>query len=305
MRLDEYIAHRKSLFYAKADEPVIVSLLPRHTIETRGPHIYRHSNSPIQPDYSMHAEQAAIQEAWTAGLPVLRCTTHFNAVSTYQVMGRAMGGTLADVTSDLVRKVAFNELAHILARLHSIPVGGFGLLAPSVGTTATGLMGTHQRWHDYVNLRLAEHLFYLASADLITSEVGVVIREVFQQFPLHDNVPFKTSLLHGDLNSANVFVDSQGLITNVIDFEDALGGDPIYDLAFWATFHDEKWHREVVVPYYATSLAGKPRNFDVRFWTYYLRVSVMKLVLLHKQGHTDLTRGKARITLALERLKTL
>lgn len=299
MNLPDYIAHRTSLFYPKADEEVNRT---RHEILIRGSLVYRYSKSPIQPDYSMYAEQAAAEAAWQAGLPVIRVSTNHTPTQTYQTMMHTAGRSLAEVKEERVRKVAFRELGTLLASLHRVEVAGFGLIRPNHERPGAGVAGTHARWIGYLTTRLTEHLAYLAFANLIASETAASISEVFEQFPTKDNVPFRSVLLHGDLNSSNVFVDRDGFVTAIIDWEDALGGDPLYDLAFWATFHDEKLHADLLTPYFAAT--ERPRNFHDRFWTYYLRVAVAKLVLLHKYGHKDLTRGKARIDLALERLKT-
>ena len=150
--------------------------------------------------------------------------------------------------------------------------------------------------------RLPEHLHYLWGHELATSEQIVEIDAAMKGFAAKRLVT-KSYLLHGDLNSRNLFVDHTGFITHLIDWEDALGGDPIFDLAFWATFHPELDHKHLIQAYYHQVV--KPADFDYRFWVYYLRIAVSKAVLLHKEGHKDLTRAKGRIETALERLKSI
>src|SRR5262249_51720235 len=110
-------------------------------------------------------------------------------------------------------------------------------------------------------------------------------------------------LLHGDLSGRNIFTDGVA-ITAVIDWEDCLAGDPVFDLAFWATFHQDERHGALLDGY--ASVRPLPADFDARFWLYYLRVALSKTVQRHRFGYPDRVPGfppaSHRIGKALARL---
>ncbi len=294
MTILDYITHRKSIFYPKTDEPVNHL---RHKICKFGAMVYRYSNSSDQPDQSMYAEQVATEEAWKIGVPVLRIQTHHTPTQTYQVMKMAVGQTLAEVKTPHVRKAALANLGKVLAQVHSLPAFGYGFISPD----QRGLQGVHATWDDYLFTKLSDHLDYLRTNELVTADQASYIVGAMHLF-IDRKVSVAASLLHGDLNSHNIFVDDAGYITNLIDWEDCLAGDGIFDLASFATFtaNSDEDVATLLRSYYTYSV--KPKDFDLRFWTYYLRVSVSKLVLLHRYGYTDLTLGKARIERALKEL---
>lgn len=297
MTVADYTTHRNSIFYPKTDEPVNHT---RHEILKRGSLVYRYSKSPDQPDQSMHVEQMVAEEAWKIGFPTPRIQTHSTATQTYQMMKCAVGETLAEVTVPHVREKALTSLGKALAQLHTIKTFDYGFIV----TGHNRLGGVHLRWIDYLNTKWCDHLNALTESGLLTSVQALDASRWMNRF-VDANVVVNPVLLHGDLNSHNVFVDEVGFVTNLIDWEDALSGDPIFDLASWATFTfvQEIDLQTLLKSYY--TFAAKPKDFDLRFWTYFLRISVSKLVLLHRYGHTDLARGKSRIERALEVLETI
>jgi aminoglycoside phosphotransferase (APT) family kinase protein len=66
------------------------------------------------------------------------------------------------------------------------------------------------------------------------------IKEIINNLDFEDK---ETSLLHTDFNQSNLFIEEKTFkITGVIDWEEAVFGDPVYD---YARFHLHLWHREV------------------------------------------------------------
>ena len=118
---------------------------------------------------------------------------------------------------------------------------------------------------------------------------------------LLDNV--YPSILHGDLNDANIFCD-QGKIFAIIDWEDCLLGDPIYDIASWGTFFRNSERIELLIRGYK-SITEIPNDFWQRYWLYFLRISLAKTVHRYRFGaiNPDSNLGESRIHDSLEILE--
>ena len=91
-------------------------------------------------------------------------------------------------------------------------------------------------------------------------------------------------LLHGDLGSHNVLTDGDRLL-GLIDWEDAVAGDPVYDIAFWATFHPAA-RRTIFLTGYR-DVRALPDDFPLRFWLYFVRIALAKAVHRRRFGYPD------------------
>lgn len=168
------------------------------------------------------------------------------------------------------------RLGTFLARVHRIAVPGHGLLVPGDETR-----GACRSWPAYLNNHLDRHLAICRDINAITPTECATIRCLFD-----DRLPelTTTSLLHGDPGNHNVFV-AGGEVSCLIDWEDAVAGDPVYETAFWATFHPERRHRAFLDGYFAEQTAEP--DFSDRFWLYFLRVALAKTVVRYNFGLTD------------------
>src|SRR5207253_1741030 len=82
--------------------------------------------------------------------------------------------------------------------------------------------------------------------------------------------------------------------------------DPVFDVAFWATFHPDRRHGAFLDGY--RSVRDLPADFERRFRLYYPRVALSKTVLRHRLGLADRPGrppASLRIQRALERLEAL
>lgn len=89
-------------------------------------------------------------------------------------------------------------------------------------------------------------------------------------------VPEVNGLIHGDYGYKNVIVDN-GKITGIIDWEDAMYGDFIYDIAyihFWASQTD---FQKIFFKHYSTSGKVNMSQFKKRFdcYTLYIGISLL------------------------------
>lgn len=164
------------------------------------------------------------------------------------------------------------KLGALLARLHLIKIEGYGTLVCNVEDNQ--LWGIQNTWQAYLQTSLHAHLKYCIDHHIIETAILHQMEYFFDKFNLiQDVIP---SLLHGDLSSHNVFINYAGNPI-LIDWGDALSGDPVFDLAMWGSFlgNDEKLH--FLLNGYQT-IANLPEDFFLRYWIYYLRIILAKTV---------------------------
>ena len=198
------------------------------------------------------------------------------------------------------------QLGSLVAAVHGIATERFGFLdvAPLVQSPTCSACGLLDSWEQYVTLNLERHISICLAIGAIDPEEAERIRRTFIRLRnlLQISVP---SLLHGDLANHNVTADGSR-ITAVLDWEDCLSGDPVFDIAYWATFRPHE-NLNVFLDGYR-EVRPLPSDFEMRFWLYYLRVCLSKTVHRHRFGYADpLGRAPAslRIQHSLEKLGAL
>jgi Ser/Thr protein kinase RdoA (MazF antagonist) len=172
-------------------------------------------------------------------------------------------------------------LGHLLGRIHGVEGEGAGFLdARSFGSKL--LRGLHRNWEDYILLRLGAHLETCERIGAITNERNQIEKLFVEAAPLFHSAPMRW--LHGDPGHHNVFSDGEK-ITAIIDWEDSLVGDPIFDVAYWGTFVRDEMREEFLRGY--ETVQKLPEDFERRYWLYYLRVAISKTVHRHLFGVKD------------------
>jgi aminoglycoside phosphotransferase (APT) family kinase protein len=151
-----------------------------------------------------------------------------------------------------------------LHRLHSIKSQKSGLLTdPQTKNTWKEMMlsifnGESINWNEVANRDSLDK-------DLIIKSVAKVMNKI-------ENTEFNDkdySLLHTDFNQRNLFVDPNGeQITGIIDWEDAMFGDPIYD---FARIRMLIWHfdlgEETIKKYYdLINYTPKQKKLEDLYW---------------------------------------
>ena len=197
-------------------------------------------------------------------------------------------------------------LGEYIARLHSIRLKGYGRLVFSSASKKT-VRGCQKSWRAYLLTQLDRHIEYCYTEGFISSLMRRKIRSrilsAIKRVTLHS-----PRLLHGDLAHHNLFSDEKS-ITSIIDWEDALAGDPVYDIAYWGTgsFGNEQWLASFLRGY--ESIQPIPRDFALRYWLYYLRIALAKTVARHRMGKSDTLssgiRFSDRITQGLSKLDSI
>ncbi len=218
----------------------------------------------------------------------------------YSLLELARGECLKTLDGDDESTRPYLErLGAFLAGLHCVAMDGAGLL---VGDEQGRPRGVFARWADYLTCHLERHVAICRDAGVISGDEKSAILGWFT-----DRLPGLTdvsmSLLHGDPGSHNVFV-ADGEVTGLIDWEDALAGDPLYELAFWASFHPVRRWATMFRGYFG----GRDPDAESleRFWLYFLRVALAKTVVRANLGLRDVPGrppAAARIQQALQELE--
>ena len=254
----------------------------------------------------LEARLAAMLRA--AGLPIPACESRELGAGSgtrgVQLVSRVPGNSLAELDADEARMLeALGWVGRFLAELHRLGGTGAGPLSLSaLQAHPPSLAGVHASWDQYVLLRLEEHVVDCERAGDLAPGESARVRACFAQ-ARGELAGITGALLHGDPGNHNFIVGDEG-IRGVIDWEDALLGDPLFDLASLCTFHPERRHEAIFAAYGAQVRPGT-LAFE-RFWLYFLRIALAKTVHRRRFGYTDRP-GRApaarRIQLALARLE--
>lgn len=179
------------------------------------------------------------------------------------------------------------QLGQHLRRLHGIPLPGFGFMNTAVLAAEGRLQGLDSDYPAYFGKCLDQHLAYLGEHQLLPDSTLAEIRGVFAaQAPrlcLAQGV-----LVHRDLALWNV-LGTPAAITAIVDWDDAVSGDPADDLGMLACFYDEAFLAEVLTGYWDRT--PSPPDFAARMWLHTLRNMLWKTKIRHSLGYFDKDAG--------------
>jgi fructosamine-3-kinase len=158
-----------------------------------------------------------------------------------------------------------------------------GILPRGFGPFEGEFVGYHERYADYFFLRLEEHLDFLTRREFLSiGESSEICAEIAAHSELLDLS--ESCLVHKDLALWNV-LGTEREIAAFIDFDDAVGGDPMDDLSLLACFHGRE--------FLAVALAGYaeerplPPDYQRRFWLHLLRNLIVKAVIRVGAGYFE------------------
>jgi thiamine kinase-like enzyme len=199
---------------------------------------------------------------------------------------------ITDFNASKIREELLPLLIDKMARINSIRTNKFGWFDLSKDE----FIGTQSSWQDYLKLDLDWHLSELSKYYLFTDCDRKFFIKCLELCNCDD-----PRLLHGDLNDKNILITDR-LKVELIDWETALSGDPIYDLAFLCTFTWAQEYSNHIISLYGQMTYIERPDFSFRFWTYFLRISIAKFLILKQNGITDLSRAIDRIDHSLSQL---
>jgi aminoglycoside phosphotransferase (APT) family kinase protein len=266
-------------------------------------HAVRLSVHPSPSTQSFHLEQWVNNEAIARGFPTPRIvhvdTSCAHSPYPFQLIEWSDGLSLRSAPEETVRRV-LGQLARELVKLHDRPISDrYGRVG----------LGTLPDWSLFWTYNMDSDAEYCLGHGLITNDQFDQVYAIGDTGARDWEVDGGPRLLHGDLSYDNVLWSlPYDDLKAVIDWEDSVLGDPIFELAGLATFHPVERHPFFLDAYYQGR--ERPADFHLRFWTYYLRIALAKAVHRHRFGYqADVKLGyqdpNARIGLALEKLRNM
>ncbi len=156
----------------------------------------------------------------------------FDDVHSFCVSRRAPGLTLQDLLEANL-PASLKPVAQVLEAISRSDIS----LLERCGHFGSDGIGTHQTWKSYVLAitRRDEYDWSIVSARPMMQQILPLLDELER---CAEHCPERRGLVHGDFGSNNVLIDKQR-VAAVIDWSEALIGDPIYDVAnlfFWRTW---------------------------------------------------------------------
>ncbi len=150
-----------------------------------------------------------------------------------QVMEKMSGKILRQTFNEnppvVYREQIMRKLAITLASIHAIRGNQFGPISLSELVEKREKTGFHKTCYDYLLLNFERHLDCCIRQFRITKQMAIDILKLFET---HQDL-FKSSqtvLLHSDFVKNNLLIHQTGIIS-VLDWEDAIVGDPLLELA--------------------------------------------------------------------------
>jgi len=182
-------------------------------------------------------------------------------------------------------RILYKKLGIKMAKVHSVNYSKFG--HPNYRKLiCNGVMeGTSNTWIDFFLVNFDQHLQKLKELDFFSESDKKLFTKVFEKNKsLLEEV--KCSLLHNDLGGRNI-IAKNNRITGIIDWEDAILGDPVWELAFIDTFMVGKASGK---GYFESFCSGYGVNVidlynQTKFWIYYLRIAMLKAISRNLMGY--------------------
>jgi aminoglycoside phosphotransferase (APT) family kinase protein len=218
------------------------------------------------------AEEKAISLSLKAGVPapkvlLIEQMQNGDEKLTFCIEEKIKGEALRELMPSLdieTRNSFIIEAGEILSKIHSVQLPGFGNLDRDV---------PFKTWEDFIFHLEDKKEKILTSGEKVGID-SVLINQAFEI--LRNNSSAFTvkeaRLLHGDFGPKHLLVQ-EGHITGIIDFENAKGGDPVYDFAWLNYFHGESFSVESLREGYLDKNLFN-ENFELKMKLYRLHLGL-------------------------------
>lgn len=202
----------------------------------------------------------------------------------YAILEEAPGHVLRDLGDEFLDQQPryLSSVGEALRSIHDRQITGAGPLDEAEAEAVP--RGLHSSWADYIFLNLERHIAACNNLGLINDLMADKIATVFERMAnaLNDR---PCSLLHGDPGTHNICVETNTLtVTRILDWEDALAGDPLFDVAMFSSFQPARR-----LPFFLQGYGlSDPSPEEQRLLAlYFLRIALCKTVHRARFGITD------------------
>lgn len=247
--------------------------------------LFRAAADSTGDDY-MRAEQALMTLAGAQGVPVpeiFAWSAEPGAALRWQLMALVPGKTMAELARSgrLDQHAIAVQTGQMLRRLHRVALDGFGFIDTARLHAGESPRGLHAHYLAYVNGHLDRHLVYVATHGLLTPAEANETKHLFTTLWPHC-APTQAVLVHRDPAWWNM-IGSSDSIHALIDWDDAVAGDPTDDLAILRCFHDRAYTDTVEAAYWNNETT--PADAECRIALHWLRNMLWKAMLRHQLGY--------------------
>jgi hypothetical protein len=176
----------KTLTIEPADENVIrgnVNIVRKVIINVK-PYVVRMHPKSVKNGY-FYVEKVAHEAAHTNNLPVPRILEVHEATSEddsdFVLVEAASGVTLDNflLQDKSNENILLKDAGRLLAKIHEIPVSGFGSFNNSIAKKEAKLVGLHKNYHDFIWAGLEENLERLIQLQVISAKQADLMKQVF------------------------------------------------------------------------------------------------------------------------------
>ncbi|MFW6153720.1 MAG: phosphotransferase family protein [Planctomycetota bacterium] len=180
-----------------------------------------------------------------------------------------------------------SQMAAFLAELHRCELPGFGFIDTRLLADGDGLHGCLARWSDYFDTCLERHTAYLRDhAVLPVATLDRMVAIFSRERGLLDID--RGVLLHRDFAWWNI-LGTPDRIAAVIDWDDAVIGDPADDLGIVACFCEPAFFKRLLAAYRLRHPVDEALHARIALST--LRNMAWKMVIRHELGYFNRDSG--------------
>ncbi len=177
------------------------------------------------------------------------------------------------------------QIGEAIGHWQRTPISNFGHFQPEAATGKPArLVGFYDDYVSYFHLNLETHLGILRDGGFLSLRETHDIGHLIDRHEGLLRLTTRPTLVHKDLALWNILGEPNRCHV-FIDWDDAVGGDPLDDLSLIACFHPGPVV-EMTLEGYRT-VAALPQEHEARFWLHLLRNMIVKSVIRLKGGYFD------------------
>lgn len=229
-------------------------------------------------DRLFEGERWALDAAREVGVPTPRVLSVERLDDVHICIEEKLPGTPLHALLDAGERPrrAIHQLGSLLARIHSVPVDGFGYLQPDGrGWPVTFADIMVDLIDQRAEVLSAARHWSIPDADV---DRGLALLAEHRDLYARDT----PVLLHGDFTPDNILVDGDR-ISGIIDMQDAMGGHPLFELTPWQLYVSDRVPLAEVLRTYDSDVVREPLDNPL-FQLLLIRQSLWMLMVRKEQA---------------------